>query len=283
MIGISLRPETPDRRPISTPLKLVTYPTMQLKIIPLEDHRVRVGAQRREKTRLKLLECALGVLDKKGPDAAVIEDFIAAAGVSRGTFYNHFNTANELLLGLATIMSDEVLATIDPLVLTCVHPVERFSTGTRLYMQMATRYPLWGSFLSRVGTRIATRGQLIEKYLTRDLTSALSEGLIQVDDVLVARDMVLGSIFYGIETMVTEPTHADHPQHLMKAILKGLCVPEEQAQAIAFMPLPTPGPLEGPIFSKLQDTELKKKPAKPKPAKTAATKQSRSSRVEKSS
>ena len=33
-------------------------------------------------------------------------------------------------------------------------------------------------------------------------------GLIKLDDVLVARDMVLGSIFYGIETMVTEPTHA---------------------------------------------------------------------------
>ena len=119
-------------------------------------------------------------------------------------------------------------------------------------MQMATRYPLWGSFLSRVGTRIATRGQLIEKYLTRDLTSALSAGLIQVDDVLVARDMVLGSIFYGIETMVTEPTHADHPEHLMKAILRGLCVPEDVAHSISFMPLQSPSAIEGRIFSRLQ-------------------------------
>jgi hypothetical protein len=35
-----------------------------------EDHRVRVGAQRRNKTRLKLLESALEVLNAKGPDAA---------------------------------------------------------------------------------------------------------------------------------------------------------------------------------------------------------------------
>lgn len=243
--------------------------TSTISSTEIEDHRVRVGAQRRSKTRLKLLESALSVLHDKGSDAALIEDFIAAAGVSRGTFYNYFNTVSELLLALATEMSDEVLATVDPIVLSCKNPVERFCTGTRLYMQMAVRYPLWGSFLNRVGTRIATRGQLIEKYLTRDLTDAMDAGLIKVDDVLVARDMVLGSIFYGIETMVTEPTHADHPEHLVNSILRGLCVPKALAQTIAFMPLKTPAAIEGPIFSRLQQrlpqtTEAKRKnPHKP--------------------
>lgn len=222
-----------------------------------EDHRVRVGAARRNKTRLLLLESALGVLHDKGPDAAVIEDFIAAAGVSRGTFYNHFDTASELLLALATEMSNEVLATVDPIVLSCSTPVERFSTGTRLYMQMATRYPLWGSFLNRVGTRIATRGQLIEKYLSRDLTEALAAGLIKVDNVLVARDMVLGSIFYGIETMVTEPTHANHSEQLVRSILRGLCVPDKLADTIAYSPLQTIESIDGPIFSRLKQNGQK--------------------------
>lgn len=230
---------------------------MKTSTIPYEeaeDHRVRVGAERRNKTRLKLLESALGVLHEKGVDASVIEDFIAAAGVSRGTFYNYFDTTSELFLALATEMSDEILGAVDPIVLTCTNPIERFSTGTRLYMQMATRYPLWGSFLNRVGTRIATRGQLIEKYLTRDLTDALQQGLIQVDNVLVARDLVLGSIFYGIETMVTEPTHADHPEHLTHSVLRALCVPEEQARAIAFGPLQVIESIEGPIFSRLKQS-----------------------------
>lgn len=228
-----------------------------------EDHRIRVGATRRNKTRLLLLESALGVLHDKGPDAAVIEDFIAAAGVSRGTFYNYFDTASELLLALATEMSNEVLATVDPIVLTCATPVERFSTGTRLYMQMATRYPLWGSFLNRVGTRIATRGQLIEKYLTRDLNEALATGLIKVDNVLVARDMVLGSIFYGIETMVTEPTHANHSEHLIRSILRALCVPDNIAEKVASAPLKTIESIEGPIFSRLKQNAPKVTTNKP--------------------
>ncbi len=216
------------------------------------DHRVRVGAQRREKTRLRLLESALGVFTEKGPDVAVIDDFIAAAGVSRGTFYNHFKTTNELLLALATAMSDEVLQIVDPLVLRLEDPVQRFATGTRLYMQMALRYPLWGSFITRVGTRIATRGQLIDIYLTRDLELAIKSRRVKVDSVLVARDIVLGSIFYGIETMLTEPTRDHHPEHIMRCVLIGLGLEPKEAEAIAFMPLATPGAVEGPIFSTLK-------------------------------
>ena len=219
------------------------------------DHRVWVGAQRREKSRLRLLETALKVFADKGADTAVIEDFVVAARVSRGTFYNHFRSTGELLLALATSMSDEVLRIVDPLVLQHDDPARRFTTGTRLYMQTALRYPLWGSFVTQVGTRIATRGQLIEAYLMRDLTLAFEVRRIKVDDLLVARDIVLGSIFYGIETMLTEPTQADHPEHMMRSVLIGFGLSAQEAQTIAFMPLPTVGAIEGPVFSRLQPVE----------------------------
>lgn len=221
-----------------------------------EDHRVRVGAQRREKTRSRLLETALSVFHEKGPDAAVIEDFIAAAGVSRGTFYNHFKTTTELLLALATAMSDEVLQVVDPLVLQIDDPLERFATGTRLYMQMALRYPLWGRFITRVGTRIATRGQLIDVYLSRDIELAKKARRVNIDSVQVARDIVLGSIFYGIETMLTEPTRDHHPEHMMRCVLIGFGLDPAEAELIAFRPLPAAGAVEGPIFSTLEPSEF---------------------------
>ena len=224
-----------------------------------QDHRVRVGAERREKTRLRLLETALNVFIEKGPDQAVTEDFISAAGVSRGTFYNHFKTASDLLLDLATDMSDEALGVVDPLVLNCKNPVERFATGTRLYMQIAYRYPLWGQFLRRVGTRIATRGQLIETYLTRDLSDAIKKKLIKEQNLLVARDIVLGSIFYGIETMATEETVEHHPEHIIRCVLIGLGVSVKEAERISAMPLQAPGEMNGAIFSKLEKRKTVKK------------------------
>nr|WP_315192179.1 TetR/AcrR family transcriptional regulator [uncultured Albidiferax sp.] len=217
----------------------------------VEDHRVRVGAQRREATRLRLIESALTVLAEKGPDTAAIEDFIAAAQVSRGTFYNYFRTTSELLLAVAGGMSDEILQVVDPVVQQFSDPVARFSAGSRLYMQTAMRYPLWGAFITRVGTRVAARGQLIDVYLNRDLLEAIARQRLKIDNVRVARDVVLGTIFFGIETMLTEPTHDHHPEQMMRCVLTGFGLPEAEAEAIAFAPLPVLGDVQGPIFSRL--------------------------------
>ena len=226
--------------------------------LPAEDHRVRVGAQRRQKTRLRLLQSALRVFGEKGAETALIDDVIEVAGVARGTFYNHFRTTAELLLALAGEMSDEVLGVVDPIALRFDDPVHRFAVGTRLYMRAALRYPTWGRFITSVGTRIATRGQLIDLYLTRDLSEAVKQKRVDVADVLVARDIVLGSIFYGIETMLTEPTHKHHPEHLVATFLRGMGIPASEADRIAFMPLPEAGAVQGPLFSSLPQSSASK-------------------------
>jgi len=83
-----------------------------------------------------------------------------------------------------------------------------------------------------------------------------------VEDLLVARDIVLGSIFYGIETMATEETMEQHPEHIIRYVLIGLGVKAADAERIATMPLATPKAVDGPIFSRLEVRQAKKKPSK---------------------
>jgi len=42
------------------------------------------------------------VLAEKGSDNASIDDFIAKTGLAKGTFYNHFQTPEEILTAVAT-------------------------------------------------------------------------------------------------------------------------------------------------------------------------------------
>lgn len=219
---------------------------------PPQDHRTRVGALRRERTRLQLLTSAIAVFNDKGPDATVVDDLIAAAGVSRGTFYNHFKTTSELLTELASRMSDEVLAVVDPLVLQREDHVERFALGMRMYMRMALRYPQWGRFMTQVGTRVAARGQLIDTYITRDLRAAQARQRLNVPDVGVARDIALGAIFYGIETMLIEPTRSNHAENLIRHVLIGLGLSAAEATAITQAPLHMPDKVGGVISASLE-------------------------------
>src|SRR5579862_1856074 len=72
--------------------------------------RVDIGREKRRRTRAALIEAAMKVFARLGPDAPIIDDFIAEAGVARGTFYNYFETREELLIAVATELSDRLLA-----------------------------------------------------------------------------------------------------------------------------------------------------------------------------
>ncbi|MEY4756642.1 MAG: hypothetical protein RJA34_1540, partial [Pseudomonadota bacterium] len=61
------------------------------------DFRSRVAADKRERMRARLIEAAMEVFATQGVEATVIEDVIAQAGVSRGTFYNYFRTTEAVM------------------------------------------------------------------------------------------------------------------------------------------------------------------------------------------
>ncbi|MFM0156922.1 MULTISPECIES: TetR/AcrR family transcriptional regulator [Paraburkholderia] len=218
-----------------------------------EKYQSRVGALRREKTRNRLIESALGVFAAKGPDAPLIDDFIAAAGVSRGTFYNYFRTTAELLAAVAGETSDEVLGVIDPLVREISDPARRVVTGSRLYMEMACRYPLWGAFITRVGTRRGSRGRLLDEYLTRDLQLAVDSGRFRVVSVVVARDIALGAIMYGIETLLSGEVPADYAEQAMFALLQAFGIREQDARELAYAPIAECPQPRGPIYDRVED------------------------------
>jgi AcrR family transcriptional regulator len=59
---------------------------------------VSTREERRQETRRRLYACALDVFRRAGVAQCRIEDIARAAGVSRGAFYFHFPTKNDVLL-----------------------------------------------------------------------------------------------------------------------------------------------------------------------------------------
>lgn len=168
-----------------------------------EDHRVRSGAARSEQTRRKLLVAALAVFAEKGTDTPVIEDFIAAAAVARGTFYNYFNTTQALLSAVTAELVDEILFRVDIEARKIDDPVERVVCGSLLYMHIAVDYPAWGGFMLRAGLRGDAVGKLVDVYLPRDLQMASDAGKARFPSVRTARDLVVGCVMQSIASVLS--------------------------------------------------------------------------------
>lgn len=201
------------------------------------NHRTRVAAERREKTRAKLLESALLVFAQKGPQA-VIDDVIAQAGMARGSFYNYFRTNEELLVAVASEISDELLGAIDPAVQLLEDPAERIGCGARLLLHAVTKFPLFGAFMVRLPFPTANSSLLAVRFLTRDVALGVSAGRFAHIGQRIATDLVVGVVLNAAHSLAAEPMDPDYPESIVSAMLEGLGIEAKEAARLVAQPLP---------------------------------------------
>lgn len=203
-----------------------------------EDHRVRTGALRREQTRRKLLSAALRVFAEKGPDAPLIDDFIAAAGVARGTFYNYFSTTQELLDAVTSELSDAILGEIDKVVVRIEDPIRRLATGCLLYMHIGVDVPNWGAFVMRTGFRSQSVGKLVDVYMPRDLELARKAGELDYVSLRAARDLVFAGVNQATLTVIHGHAPRSHLRDVLALALRGIGAAPAHAEELSQLPLP---------------------------------------------
>jgi AcrR family transcriptional regulator len=199
------------------------------------DHRTRVGRERRARTRQRIVEAALRVIAERGPDTPVIEDFIRAAGIARGTFYNHFRTTEELLTATSSWLEDALIDNIEAVIGGFDDPVRRLATGIRLWMQLSRRDPVFCAFV----VRSRFRGAAVERALGLDLSGGLRSGRITAPSIELARDLVVGTIREAQARMMAARVPASYPDDVVRLILRALRVDERRIDALLAAPVPS--------------------------------------------
>lgn len=148
------------------------------------DHRTRVGKERGARTETRILEAALGVFAARGPDAPVIDEFVRAAGIARGTFYNHFRSVEDLLRATSEWTTREKIRAIEDAMVGLDAAARR---GDAPLLRERDRDPVWSQFVSR-----AWKLGGIELPV-RDVEAGMRLGHFRVPSREVAQDVVFGA------------------------------------------------------------------------------------------
>jgi len=205
------------------------------------DHRTRVGQQRRALTRRQITAAALGVFAEKGVDAPVIDDFIRAAGVARGTFYNHFSSVAELLDEATRLLEDNVMRSTLATIGEIEDPALRFATGVRLWLRWAQSDKIGCGFV----VRSRFRGPLVELQLESDLKDGLNAGKFRFARVEIARDLVVGTILEAMRRLMTTRVTKTYTDEVARLILQGVGATKRETDRLMAPPLPS---LELPVW-----------------------------------
>ena len=201
------------------------------------NHRTRVAASRREKTRARLPESALIVFAQKGMHA-VIDDVIAHAGMARGSFYNYFRTNEELLAAVASEISNELVRVIDPAVQRCADPAERLARGMRMQLHAVVRFPLVGTFMARLPFPTANSSLLGLRFMGRDLALGIRGGRFRNISERLAADVAVGVMHGAVNAAACGSVERGYVDASARALLRALGMGDTEAARVSRRPLP---------------------------------------------
>jgi AcrR family transcriptional regulator len=199
------------------------------------DHRSRTGARRRSQMLDRIVSAARPVFAAMGPDAAVIDDFIRAAGVSRGTFYNYFRTTGELLQATSQRLTDELVDLIDARITRVPAADARLATALRLVGRKALTDRDWCAFVARA----SHVGVHSRHHLLRDLRLGLRNGAFKLPGVSAAFDLASGAMMQTIRSI--DAGSCRSPRELdqrLRLLLRALGVPPSRIAHLMEFPLP---------------------------------------------
>ncbi|MEM9938252.1 MAG: TetR/AcrR family transcriptional regulator [Pseudomonadota bacterium] len=102
---------------------------------------------RRVATRDRLILAAKSVMADTSVDTVTVDGIVQKAGVGKGSFYNHFNSKEDLFF--ATL--DEVFADMADQIISAIEavddPAEELAIGIRMYVRLAAADPEIGRLI----------------------------------------------------------------------------------------------------------------------------------------
>ena len=165
----------------------------------------RTGLKRRAKMRARLLDAAMRVMLDRGVEAPVIDDFITAAEVSRGSFYYYFRTKEELVEAVIEHLGNELSRLYDAAKQSMPDPAERLVGGVRFLIGGAAEHRQWTLLLQPMPGKDAKSDNLFRRGPKADLKVCINAGILPNQNIDTAIDMFIGT------TSRSDP-HREHTQ-----------------------------------------------------------------------
>ena len=198
--------------------------------------RVR-GEGKSARTRARLMDAAAEAFARHGVEAASVNEIAQAADVSNGTFYNYFRDKDEIADVVAFAIARDLTERIDAALRDVADPAERVSFGTRQFIALATREPVWGRAIVRAMGAMPKLRRRVAAFARADLERGARDGVfkVQVDDLLV--DLFAGMVATAVWRHLERGAGADLAERTAEHQLRMLGVPPARARRAAHRPL----------------------------------------------
>ncbi len=189
--------------------------------------------KRSEQTRTKLLDAALKEFAEHGYDATSVDDICAAAQVSKGAFYHHFESKHALFLclleswlqAIRTNLAALQRSTVPETMLNITEVMPGILVTARDQLPMFLEFWLQASRDDKVWEATIQPYHEFREYFAGLIAQGTREGSLRDVDAHVAGEVVLSMAVGILLQALVEPEGADWERTAaqgMKILMRGL-------------------------------------------------------------
>ena len=195
--------------------------------------------RRKQRTRAALIKAAQTFIAAGKLNVPVLE-ITQAADVGMGSFYNHFDSKEQLFDAAVADVLDTHGSLLDQLTESIDDPTETFACSFRLTGRLFRRRPRRARSLLANGLPLLASDRGLAPRALRDIKAAVAAGRFHVDDPELAL-AVAGGALLGLGRLLRDQPERDDAQAADKVtedVLRLFGLPAEEAHQICQRPLP---------------------------------------------
>jgi AcrR family transcriptional regulator len=189
--------------------------------------------RRRQQTRSALVNAVRKLTAEKGVDAVTISEIAEEADIGKGSFYNYFESKDELLkeaVESIIFQSGEIIDTINAAV---SEPVDMIATAFATFDQLMRGDPLLGWFMVRMNAHDPAVGASMAERFVRDVNLGIESGDFDVPDRMIAIRAVQAALVNFFRHRLLGDIDDAGVVHFIHLMLRTLGVDEDTAKLAA--------------------------------------------------
>jgi AcrR family transcriptional regulator len=199
--------------------------------------------RRKARTRQALIDAAVRLIADGRGDRASIQEITEAADVGFGSFYNHFDSKEQLFETASGEVLERWGQMIDRACAGISDPAELFAVSLRISGRLGWTHPEIGRFLTGAGLDLLDDPRGLAPRALRDIRAGQAAGCFTVPNAEIALSAVAGGLLGLLRLRQRHPEQVaeDAVDQLAEAVLRLLGVAAPEAARIAALGLPETG------------------------------------------
>lgn len=195
--------------------------------------------RQKQRSRTALLRAAQAFIAAGKVNAPILE-ITQAADIGMGTFYNHFESKEELFAAAVTDVLDAQGDLLDRLTESISDPAERFACRYRLCGRLFRGQPQESRIMLSIGLTLLSSDRGLAPRARRDITAASDAGRFKVDDPDVALAVAGGALLGLGQLLLDQPDRddAEATDEVTRDVLRLFGLTTRQAERLVSQPLP---------------------------------------------